>query len=96
MCADIDSGVVCLGGGGDRTAALKFRLALGPVGARKGCAGPRGGDLEGGGGDFNFGDAARTGDLSRGVDLLESRIGDLSRGYGERVLGRSSNGGAGR
>jgi hypothetical protein len=27
---------------------------------------------------------------------LESRIGDLSRGYGERVLGRSSNGGAGR
>lgn len=39
-----ETGVVCLGGGGDRIGALKLRVLLGPVGALKGCAGPRGGD----------------------------------------------------
>lgn len=42
--------------------AVKFRLPLGPVGARK-PAGPLGGDL---------GATGRTGERSRGVDLAES------------------------
>lgn len=66
----------------DRTGAVKFRMPLGPVGARN-PAGPRGGDL---------GATGRTGDRSRGVDLAESLsrygicAGDLSRISGERGL----------
>lgn len=62
---------------------MKFRLPLGPVGARN-PAGPRGGDL---------GATGRTGDRSRGVDLAESLSryascvdGERSRTSGERGL----------
>lgn len=83
--AGIDSGVDWPDAEGDRIGALKLRLELGPVGALKGCA-SRTGDLPCTAGDLTIGEAARAGDRSRGVDRVESRRGDLSRGKGERVL----------
>jgi hypothetical protein len=81
-----DNGVVCLCSG-ERIGALMLRLALGPFGALK-LAGPRGGDLGRLGEGDGFGDGARTGDLSRGVDRADctgSRAGDLSRVNGDLV-----------
>lgn len=81
----VDRGVDWPDAEGDRIGALKLRLELGPVGALKGCA-SRTGDLPCTAGDLTIGEAARAGDRSRGVDLVESRRGDLSRGNGERML----------
>lgn len=83
--AGIDNGVDWPDAEGDRIGALKLRLELGPVGARKGCA-SRAGDLPCTAGDLTIGEGARAGDRSRGVDRVESRRGDLSRGKGERML----------
>ena len=101
--AGIESGVDWPEAEGERTGKLKLRLLLGPVGARRGCA-SRTGDLPCTAGDLTPGDAARdgareavpAGDRSLGVERVESRKGDLSRGNGERAGCRSSSGGAGR
>jgi hypothetical protein len=75
-------------GGGDFRGAEKFLLALGPVGGALNPDGPRGGD-RGLCGD-RIGSGARAGDLSIGVDFVDSlsRIGsgDLSRFIGDLPL----------
>jgi hypothetical protein len=78
--------------GGDLAGAVKFRLALGPVGGLK-PAGPRGGDRGFGERGAFLGGIVRTGDRSCGVDLDDSLSlfgnGECSRVIGESIFIRS-------
>jgi hypothetical protein len=62
---------------GDLAGAVKFRIALGPVGALR-ADGPRGGDRAGGERRFSLDGSVRTGDRSLGVILSLYSNGDRS------------------
>lgn len=69
LWADIDAGA--LGGADTGAGDARLRLALGPVGALRLAAGPRGGER--GYGEGSCREGARCGERSSGVDLAASR-----------------------
>jgi hypothetical protein len=75
--------------GGDLAGAVKFRTALGPVGARR-ADGPRGGDLTGGERRSSLDRFGLAGDRSLGVNLSLYEKGDGSCVLCESKLCRSS------